>query len=537
MEPGAWLGEAEAKALLRDAGVAVPGGAVAADEDDAVRLAAALGGPVAIKASSPALQHKSEAGAVVLDVAGEDAVRAAYRAVRAAADAALGAADGAGPHGAGPADSAGAAILVEAMASPGVELVVAARRDAVVPALVVGLGGVWTELLGDVAVIPLPATPERVAAGLRSLRGAGLLTGARGRPPVDLDALARLAAGAGDLLLAEDLVLLELNPVIAGPGRRGRRRRGRPPLRPRDTTINRGADDVVERLAARVAGELLRREHEGAPVGVRRVARVVRRDREREVPERMAGRQRLGVGDVEHGAQPPALELGDERARVHDRPAAGVDAAARRRASPRARPRRAARGCASLSGARTTTASAAGSSAASSSTPWTPSRARDATPTTVTPNGRQPRLDGAADRAVADDQHRRALEVGDPLRPAGRGARVARAPRPSVRSRAARSSPCCAAEQRGDHPLGHRGVARAARVAERGPRRDAALDPVRAGRERLHDPRGAQPGQRLEHLGVVADDEELGLLVPGREHGHVDALRAPRRRPSGRPGR
>ena len=76
------------------------------------------------------------------------------------------------------------------MAPPGVELVVAARRDAVVPALVVGLGGVWTELLGDVAIIPLPATPERVEAGLRSLRGAGLLTGARGRPPVDLGALA-----------------------------------------------------------------------------------------------------------------------------------------------------------------------------------------------------------------------------------------------------------------------------------------------------------------------------------------------------------
>ncbi len=104
------------------------------------------------------------------------------------------------------------------MAAPGVELVVAARRDAVVPALVVGLGGVWTELLGDVAVIPLPATPGRVADALKSLRGAGLLTGARGRPPVDLGALAGLAAGAGDLLLAERLVLLELNPVIAGPG-------------------------------------------------------------------------------------------------------------------------------------------------------------------------------------------------------------------------------------------------------------------------------------------------------------------------------
>jgi acetyl-CoA synthetase len=210
VEPGDWLAEAEAKALLRDAGVTVPQGAVAADEDDAVRLAAALGGPVAVKASSAGLQHKSEAGAVVLDVAGATAVRAAYRAVRAAADPAH---DGsAAPHGSAPALIA---VLVEAMAAPGVELVVAARHDAVVPALIVGLGGIWTELLGDVAVVPLPATAERVAEALKSLRGAGLLTGARGRPPVDLGALARLAAGAGDLLLAEQLVLLELNPVIA----------------------------------------------------------------------------------------------------------------------------------------------------------------------------------------------------------------------------------------------------------------------------------------------------------------------------------
>ena len=196
---GAWLGEAEAKALLRSAGVAVPRGRLVADADDAVAAAAELGVPVAVKASSAALQHKSEAGALVLGLAGADAVRAAYERVAAAG----------GPE---------AAVLVEAMAAPGVELVVAARRDAVVPALVVGLGGIWTELLDDVAIVPLPATPARVESALRSLRGAGLLTGARGTVPVDLAALSALAAAAGDVLLAEDLALLELNPVIAGPG-------------------------------------------------------------------------------------------------------------------------------------------------------------------------------------------------------------------------------------------------------------------------------------------------------------------------------
>ena len=105
-------------------------------------------------------------------------------------------------------------MLVERMEAPGVELLVAARRDAVVPALVVGLGGIWTEIHDDVAVVPLPATPERVEEALRSLRGAPLLTGARGGPPLDVAAAARLAAGVGDLLLAEDLALIELNPVL-----------------------------------------------------------------------------------------------------------------------------------------------------------------------------------------------------------------------------------------------------------------------------------------------------------------------------------
>ena len=65
--------------------------------------------------------------------------------------------------------------------------------------------------------MPLPASPARVEAALRSLRGAGLLTGARGALPVDLPALAALAARAGDVLLDERLTLLELNPVIARP--------------------------------------------------------------------------------------------------------------------------------------------------------------------------------------------------------------------------------------------------------------------------------------------------------------------------------
>ena len=103
------------------------------------------------------------------------------------------------------------------MAQEGVELIVAARRDAVVPALVVGLGGAFTELLDDVAIVPLPCDARRVERALRSLRGAGVLLGARGRAAVDLGALVAVALAAGRALLELDLELVELNPVIAGP--------------------------------------------------------------------------------------------------------------------------------------------------------------------------------------------------------------------------------------------------------------------------------------------------------------------------------
>jgi hypothetical protein len=83
-----------------------------------------------------------------------------------------------------------------------------------VPALVIGLGGTWAELLDDATVIPLPAGAGRVAAGIRSLRGPPLLCGGRGRAELDVAAAAEPAAAASDLLLSERLEVLELNPVV-----------------------------------------------------------------------------------------------------------------------------------------------------------------------------------------------------------------------------------------------------------------------------------------------------------------------------------
>jgi len=190
-----WLTEHETKELVRGGGLAVVDGRVVDGEDDAVAYLSELGGRVAVKLSAPSVQHKAELGALVLDVGTGDGIREAHRRL-----AALG--------------IEGGQVLVERMAPPGAELLVAARADAVVPCLVIAAGGMWTEALDDAAVVPLPATAERVEEAVRRLRVAPLLTGARGAPAADIAALARLAAAAGALLLEHGLELLELNPVI-----------------------------------------------------------------------------------------------------------------------------------------------------------------------------------------------------------------------------------------------------------------------------------------------------------------------------------
>ena len=170
---------------------------------------------MALKLSAPGLLHKTEAGALVLSLYSE---ARGPRGVRVA-----GVDRGARPE---------ARVLVEEMAATEVELLVAAQREGIVPSLVIGLGGVWTEVLDDVAVIPLPASPARVESAIRSLRGAPLLTGARGRQALDVEAAARVASAAGSLLLDA-----RARPDRAQP--RLRHRRGRDRGRRRDPALGR----------------------------------------------------------------------------------------------------------------------------------------------------------------------------------------------------------------------------------------------------------------------------------------------------------
>jgi acyl-CoA synthetase (NDP forming) len=151
--PGRWLAEHEAKEHLRRRGVSVVAGRLALNEDDAVAAAHEVGWPVALKLSTPAIQHKTAIGGITLDVRDEAGVRDAYRRLG-VVSARIACTDN---PTADPAPVNAQSVLVEAMVPAGDETFVAVRYDAVVPVLVVGRGGTDVERHDDVTITPLPA--------------------------------------------------------------------------------------------------------------------------------------------------------------------------------------------------------------------------------------------------------------------------------------------------------------------------------------------------------------------------------------------
>jgi acyl-CoA synthetase (NDP forming) len=179
---------------------------VAKDLNDAQRAAAQIGYPVVLKAQSAALSHKSDVGGVVLGIADDASLANAWRKLHA---------DIANAR----ADLQLDGVLVEAMARPGVELILGARNNPDWGAsLTVGLGGVWTEALRDVRVLPALLEPSAIVDELRKLKGASLLTGYRGKPALDLDAIADIAAKLGQFASAHpEVAEIDINPLVVYP--------------------------------------------------------------------------------------------------------------------------------------------------------------------------------------------------------------------------------------------------------------------------------------------------------------------------------
>jgi acetate---CoA ligase (ADP-forming) len=198
------LTEADSLERLRAAGFPVTPVRRAATTAEAVAAAAELGYPVAVKIDASGLGHKTDVGAVRLDLTDERAVR---RAADDLFELAL------------PPDARRLGVLVQPMTGSGIELIVGARRDpSFGPIVLVGLGGILAEALDDVALRLAPARAGVVHAMLTELRGRAVLDGVRGRPAVPADEIVELVIGLGKFIAERpDVVEIDLNPVIATP--------------------------------------------------------------------------------------------------------------------------------------------------------------------------------------------------------------------------------------------------------------------------------------------------------------------------------
>jgi len=188
------LTEYRSKEYLARCGIAVPKGRLARTLEDADAAAVEIGFPVALKIQAAELLHKTEAGGVVLGVKDRAGIAAAW------ASLARPGIDG---------------VLVEAMARPGVEMILGARRDKDWgPVVLVGLGGLFAEALRDVRLMPADLDENEIAAEIGRLRGAALLHGMRGQAPRDIAALARITERIGALMRARpEIREIDINPL------------------------------------------------------------------------------------------------------------------------------------------------------------------------------------------------------------------------------------------------------------------------------------------------------------------------------------
>ena len=204
------LDEAAGKRILASYGIAVPKSVTVDGPDDVADATKNLAPPFAVKVMSPDILPKSDAGGVAIGLSTTEEIAAAIRAMQAAPTIRDSQIDG---------------FLIEEMAPAGQEIVIGAIREPQFgPMIMVGLGGIFVEVLADVAFRLCPISESDARAMLRELRGAALLAGARGRPPVSEDAIvdALLRIGGADGLLithGEAFDELDINPLIVSADR------------------------------------------------------------------------------------------------------------------------------------------------------------------------------------------------------------------------------------------------------------------------------------------------------------------------------
>jgi len=205
------LCEYEARALLAMAGLPADAGRLVTSRAGLHKAGAAAGWPLALKIQSPDIPHKTEVGGVTLGIAGPAALDAAYDAMLAEVRRHR---PGARIHG----------VLVQVMAPPGVEMIVSTINDVVFgPVIMVGAGGINTEIFGDLSHRLAPVDPAEALDMLADLRSLPLLQGWRGAAPADVTALAGLVADVSSFAARHRATVqeIELNPVLVHPAGQG----------------------------------------------------------------------------------------------------------------------------------------------------------------------------------------------------------------------------------------------------------------------------------------------------------------------------
>ena len=199
------LSEADSKALLRAAGISLPDEMLVNEKSELDAAVARVGFPIAMKIQSPDIPHKSEVGGVRVNITTKGEVFLAFEALL----------NNARKHRP---EAMIQGVLVGPMAKRGVEIIVGTMTDKTFgPLVMVGLGGVTTELFRDVVYRPAPVSAEEASAMLTGLKAAPLLNGFRGAAKADVVALAQLIADISVLAAryAGEIAEIELNPVLA----------------------------------------------------------------------------------------------------------------------------------------------------------------------------------------------------------------------------------------------------------------------------------------------------------------------------------
>lgn len=205
------LSEHDSKSLLRAAGIALPDEVLVTDRDGLDAAIERAGFPLVMKIQSPDIAHKSEVGGVRVNIAAKGAAFTAYRDM-------LESVQKARP------DAAIQGVLVGPMAKKGVEIIVGTMTDKTFgPMVMVGLGGITTELFKDVVYRPAPVSAAEATTMLETLKAAPLLHGFRGAPKADVAALAQLISQISVLAAqhADRIAEIEVNPVLVHPEGQG----------------------------------------------------------------------------------------------------------------------------------------------------------------------------------------------------------------------------------------------------------------------------------------------------------------------------